>query len=344
MTPDLYSPFTINRSSPELSISLISPNPMKLRLILFCCLSVVMTGTAQRRPPPFGGGRGPGGAQQQDYGSSQSRSNEVSLRISGGYRYVEANGIPVHPTGSFPNRNNPNSVRPQRHQFRLTLNPQANPKATALGLGPFGIALNGVLLEPGAAEFWQRNFNSGWQYEAKGGRINLGLDQHNAHVQPTGSYHYHGMPIGLVDRLYQKDRMLLIGYAADGFPIYARYGLREPMNPKSGIVGIQPSYRIKRGVRSGGPGGNYDGTFVQDYEYVKGLGHLDNCNGRFGVTPEYPNGIYHYYITDKWPYLPRAYRGTPDNSFSRRGPGGPGGPRGGGSGRRGPPGRRPGGF
>ncbi|MGB0582098.1 MAG: YHYH protein, partial [Limisphaerales bacterium] len=269
-------------------------------------------------------------------------SNQVSLRISGSYRYVSGNSIPVHPTGQFPNRNNPNSVRPQNNQYRLTMNPRMAQQATPLGLGPFGIALNGVVLEPGAAEFWQRNFNSGWQYEAKGGRINLGLDQHNAHVQPTGSYHYHGMPIGLVNRLAKSNpnQMVLIGYAADGFPIYARWGYRNPLDAKSGVVVMKPSYKLRSGNRPSGPGGRFDGTFVQDYEFAKGTGHLDDCNGRFGVTPEYPGGIYHYFVTDQWPYLSRQFRGTPDSSFLRRGPGGggPGGRRGPPHGRRGPPG------
>ena len=52
------------------------------------------------------------------------------------------------------------------------------------------------------------------------------------------------------------------------------------------------------------------GTFTQDFEYVAGLGDLDECNGRFGVTPEFPNGIYHYYITDAFPYIQRCVKGT----------------------------------
>ena len=51
------------------------------------------------------------------------------------------------------------------------------------------------------------------------------------------------------------------------------------------------------------------GTFTQDYEYVAGSGDLDECNGRFGVTPEFPAGIYAYYATQSWPYLPRCWRG-----------------------------------
>jgi hypothetical protein len=50
------------------------------------------------------------------------------------------------------------------------------------------------------------------------------------------------------------------------------------------------------------------GFFVEDYEYT-GAGDLDEHNGRFCVTPEYPNGIYCYYATvdEDWnsayPYL-----------------------------------------
>ena len=51
------------------------------------------------------------------------------------------------------------------------------------------------------------------------------------------------------------------------------------------------------------------GTFTQDYEYVAGSGDLDECNGRTGVTPEFPKGIYHYYATDSYPYLQRCVKG-----------------------------------
>ena len=51
------------------------------------------------------------------------------------------------------------------------------------------------------------------------------------------------------------------------------------------------------------------GTFTQDYEFVAGAGDLDECNGRTGVTPEFPNGIYHYYATDTYAYLQRCLKG-----------------------------------
>ena len=40
-----------------------------------------------------------------------------------------------------------------------------------------------------------------------------------------------------------------------------------------------------------------------------GLGDLDECNGRTGVTPEFPKGIYHYYATDTFPHLQRCVKG-----------------------------------
>lgn len=74
------------------------------------------------------------------------------------------------------------------------------------------------------------------------------------------------------------------------------------------------SYRLKTTASSGRPSTSIAnlglGVFTQDYEYVAGLGDLDECNGRTGVTPEFPNGIYHYYITDSYPYIQRCVKGT----------------------------------
>ncbi|MFK7778874.1 MAG: YHYH protein, partial [Gimesia sp.] len=36
---------------------------------------------------------------------------------------------------------------------------------------------------------------------------------------------------------------------------------------------------------------------------------------------EFPDGTYHYYLTEDFPFIPRNYRGTPDSSFQKRGPG-----------------------
>ena len=264
--------------------------------------------------------------QQKGQSSRNTRSgnmeNEVKITSRGNYRYITSNGIPDHKTGRFPNRNNPNSISEQNHSYRVPLKPKKARVMTRVSLSVFGVAVNGVPFDPGAAEFWQNNRTSGWQYEALSGKINLGMDSSNAHVQPGGKYHYHGFPMGLVKKLGGENRMPLIGYAADGFPIYTPWAYDDPRDAKSKLRVMRPSFKVKKGTRSGGPGEKYDGTFVQDYEYVKGSGDLDQCNGRFGVTPEYPDGTYHYFITQEFPFISRNFRGTPDSSFMKRGPGG----------------------
>jgi hypothetical protein len=251
-------------------------------------------------------------------------TNRVSITVSGGERVVRANGWPDHPAGKFPNRGNPNTLSPQSYDFHLPLNPQVAPEPCGGNGAWFGVALNGVPFEPGTAEFW--NGEREWNYEARSGFINLGLDQNNAHVQPTGAYHYHGLPVGLIGKLGgDGKRMLMVGYAADGFPIYTSYAHTSANDPDSPLKKMRSSYQLKKGERTGGPGGKYDGRFTADYEFVKGSGDLDECNGRFGVTPEFPQGTYHYCITDEFPQLARFWRGTPDPGFFKRGPG-PGGP------------------
>jgi len=39
------------------------------------------------------------------------------------------------------------------------------------------------------------------------------------------------------------------------------------------------------------------GYSIEDFEFVSGLGDLDEHNGRTCVTPDYPSGIYAYFVT-----------------------------------------------
>ncbi|WP_020593171.1 YHYH protein [Kiloniella laminariae] len=211
--------------------------------------------------------------------------SKVEVTEDSRYRYIRANGIPDHTTGSFPNRNNPNRIETQNHHFRVPLIPEINPTARDAGLMTIGIALNGIPFDPAANEFWKKDRNSGWRYEALSGKINLGLDQNNAHVQPNGAYHYHGLPTGLIRSWSDRQHSPLIGYAADGFPIYVLYGLDKPEDPGSTIRSLTSSYQLRPGTRNGGPGGRHDGTFVQDYHYLPQAGDLDECNGRLVHHP-----------------------------------------------------------
>jgi hypothetical protein len=245
-------------------------------------------------------------------GLAANPSNQVETRTEGEFRIIQSNGIPDHATGMFPNRGNPNTITEQNHNFRVAMAPVKSGQATPLGMHPFGVAVNGIPFDPGAAEYWNDDPGSGWRHEALSPSLDLGLDRNYAHVQPSGAYHYHGRPTGLLDRLGAPAKMALAGWAADGFPIYA--------------TGDRSSYRLKSGTRPGGtagPGGNHDGTYVQDYEYVAGLGNLDECNGKTGPTPDYPGGTYYYVLSENWPVVPRCFQSAPDSSFFRKGP--PGG-------------------
>ncbi|MGV6812885.1 MAG: YHYH protein [Brevirhabdus sp.] len=247
---------------------------------------------------------------------------QVEISTQGGMRIITANGVPTHAVGRFPNAGNPNKIRAQRYRFEMPLNPSKG-RARAPGRGAlFGVAVNGVPFDPGAAEFWRGNPQSGWQYEALGGAVALGLDTNYGHVQPTGAYHYHGLPVGLLQQLGWKssDASPLIGWAADGFPIYAMTA-----RVKGGVQRMHSSWRLKSGQRPGGsgPGGNHDGAFVQDFEYVAGSGSLDEANGAVVRTDEYPDGTYAYFLTQEFPVIPRLLSGVADPSFRKRRGGGP---------------------
>ncbi|MBL4633517.1 MAG: YHYH protein, partial [Kofleriaceae bacterium] len=145
----------------------------------------------------------------------------------------------------------------------------------------------------------------------------------DAHTQPSGAYHYHGTPLALIAQLNPNSAtsMTLVGWAADGFPMYSVEGYADTSDASSAIVDIESSYQTVSTAGSGRP--SIDdfplGHFIQDWEYVEGSGDLDECNGRFGVTPEFPEGIYHYYLTKTYPFIQRCVKGT-STSTSTGGP------------------------
>lgn len=298
-------------------------------LIFFVSIVVFSLAKAQRR-----GGPPPSRAHTVTQSSGKLKlvqaiqmpvvPSDVSIQVEGDERVIRANGIPYHSTGAFPNRGNPHEIEIQSYEYRIPAHPETARRTTPLGMHNFGIAVNGVPFDPGAAEWYLGDRSSIWQYEPLSGAIGLGIDMSHAHVQPTGAYHYHGLPKGLFDsiKLRASAHSPIVGWAADGFPIYALYGYSDAGNSKSKIKAMKSSYRLKVGRRPSGrdqPGGNYDGTFVADFEYVKGYGDLDENNGRVTITPEFPDGTYAYFLTETWPVIPRSYRGTPSRDFMRRG-------------------------
>ena len=296
--------------------------------------------------------------------STPPATPKVTIVVRGEKRIIEANGIPDHKVGTYPNRGNPNRIAEQRYHFEIPVHPQPASKASPSRPGAlWGVALNGVVFDPGTAEVYNDGERSNpWKYEAllsntlQGTtpkiRTGLGIDENHAHVQPTGAYHYHGLPTLLIAQLSGGEKkMAHVGWAADGYPVYAVYGYAQAEDASSPIKTLSSSYRLKTQPRPGdgktAPTGQPTGAFGLDFEYVEGLGDLDEFGGRHGVTPEFPKGTYYYVLTEDYPFVPRKFKGTPDPSFSTKG--GPGnnsngrGPQGAPTGRPGPGGPPPGG-
>jgi hypothetical protein len=264
--------------------------------------------------------------------------SKYSWSSDGTNRMLIGNGIPNHEVGTFPNSNNPNSISEQNVSKSFTLCPSIIYESGLELVGPamaIAYALNSVKFDPATAgrcndagECSLARGEGNWNIEALGHEtFDFGDDMNHAHVQPNGAYHYHGIPELLIDFLGDQDGMTLVGWASDGFPVYVRYGYADPENSQSQLKALTTSYRLKSQPDEnrpntltailGGPNANSNinkpipmGAFTQDYEYVEGLGDLDECNGIFGVTPEFPDGIYYYVVTDDFPFFTRCLKGN----------------------------------
>jgi hypothetical protein len=262
----------------------------------------------------------------------------VTITVRGEKRIIEANGIPAHKVGTYPNRGNPNRIGEQRYRFEIPVHPKPADQAAPQRPGAlWGVALNGVVFDPGTAEVYNDGDRSNpWKYEALMSntlqgvtpkiRTGLGIDENHAHVQPNGAYHYHGLPTLLIAQLSGgEQKMTHVGWAADGYPIYAVYGYSDAADAASPVKALRSSYRLKTQPRPGdgktAPTGQPNGAFGLDFEYVDGLGDLDEFGGRQGVTPEFPKGTYYYVLTEDYPFVPRKLKGTPDPSFNTKGSG-----------------------
>jgi len=100
----------------------------------------------------------------------------------------------------------------------------------------------------------------------------------------------------------------ILGYAFDGNPIYGPYGYSNSLDSNSAVARMTSSYSLKPNRLDGPSIDTYPlSSFVEDFEYIHRSGSLDENNGRFCVTPEYPSGTYAYFMTisaDNTPVYP----------------------------------------
>ncbi|MCA9713465.1 MAG: YHYH protein [Myxococcales bacterium] len=255
-------------------------------------------------------------ATARDIQRDQEFAATVSVSQDGSQCVFESNTIPNHDfddaTASFAT-----PVAEVPRTLSIPRNPSAAAAPTGLTLDSLdAVMLNGVVVDLFSAGCWNVGdgfigcfeLNTPWRKDPMHPSNTFGADAHHAHTQPDGTYHYHGDPVAMWDESPGDNGSPVIGFAADGFPIYGGY-FNDGGNLRRAVSG----YTLKPGTRpsgADGPGGAYDGTYIDDFEFT-GAGDLDECNG---MTVD---GQYGYYVTDAYPWLLRCFHGTPDPSFKK---------------------------
>ncbi|MBU6408924.1 MAG: YHYH protein [Verrucomicrobia bacterium] len=310
---------------------------------------------------------------------------------SSNWVYVRASGLACYTMGPWYLDTNhtrmfPNLPDNQRYFYRIPRTNGVPTAKTATGGGMIGMAVDGVaIFNSWDAYSWdtasnadEQNGNGYWNRDAYVNE-SVSFDPANAHQQQSGTYHYHADPIGLryllgdnVDfnpstKAYTESTNAptqhspIIGWMADGFPLYGPYGYSNPTNPASGIRRMVSGYVPRNGedgsqnlaavgrgdlpqwavrlfnVSSNQTGPNVSpqyplGRYMEDNDYLGDLINsktgtnyqqgvdfdLDEYNGRWCVTPEFPDGTYAYFVaidsngTPAFPYdIGRGFHGDP---------------------------------
>ncbi|MEY8099788.1 YHYH protein [Falsihalocynthiibacter sp. S25ZX9] len=298
-------------------------NTTKLKLLAFLC-TVCTSGSATAhditdavlidRSANCAAYAGSYSATATDVQNAATYAASVVITKEGDTCKISSNAVPNHDfnaTGRFATQ-----FSEQNQNFSVPASPVAADNPTPLSLRyDNAVFLNGVKLDLMAAGcYGVGNGNIGcndmaspYRYDPLGAGKKFGADEHNAHTQPDGTYHYHGNPMALFEQSDAIKASPVIGFAADGFPIFGSFIAGD------GQVRLATtSYQLKAGERDGGPGDPYDGTFIDDWEYVDGSGDLDVCNGMV------QEGVYGYVVTESYPHVMACFTGKPDPSFQKR--------------------------
>ena len=304
------------------------------------------------------------------------------ISYSNDWVYIRTTGLASHlmgpwylnaaKTNLFPNYPSNRSIL-----YRIPRTPTIPINKIGTSLGTIGRYVNGVSMFDSRDAFSYSNSNSTdsrpnngitgdgiWNRDAYVNE-SVTFDAGNAH-QAGPTYHYHANPPGLrhqlgdsVDHDFETNTYTenfnsyhspILGWAADGLPIYGPYAYSDANNPSSTVRRMVSGYQKRDGTngttnlaamgrttlpawaatfqnrnanlsanQQGPPVNNAYvlGRYIEDYDFLNS-GDLDQHNGRRCVTPEFPGGTYAYFITiaaDGTPVFPyamgREYYGTP---------------------------------
>ena len=227
---------------------------------------------------------------------------------------------------------------PREFEFRIPLHPEpGRGRHARVPVGMIGTFVNGLPIY-NQLEALSWNGANLWHYDAV-------AQNDDGRLTATGHPRAeltHPAAAGLLEELVRNGsrHSPLIGFALDGYPVYGPWASANP-DGTGGLRRMRSSYRLRAiAQRRTWPDGTRltpgqfgpdvsasdpPGTFAEDYEYAPGSGDLDEFNGRFAATPEYPGGTYAYFLTTgddgrlAFPYLigPR-FLGRVDASAERR--------------------------
>jgi len=244
-----------------------------------------------------------------DTGYDGIETNVQQVQFSDYNVYISCTCIPGYDIGPW--IANPNIPVNQNFVYKITRTPEQNTGTLVeTPMGHTGVWSNGVSIF---------NAKDGMSFENEGiwnqNAVvveGISFDDCLGHPAPNGEYHHHLNPTCLYDDENTSDHAPIIGYAFDGFPIYGAYGYTN-VDGTGGISRMESSYQLRSiSVRTSLPDGtvlsasqygpevsvSYPlGYYIEDHEFIAESGDLDEHNGRFCITPEYPEGIYAYFVT-----------------------------------------------
>jgi hypothetical protein len=302
--------------------------------------------------------------------SSPAYAGVTQVQYSTNWVYLRSTGLGYHVMGPWygdaaHTQNFPNFPANTNVLYRIPRSPAVPTTKTLTGLGVIGYGVDGVALFDNRDAFSYRNA-SATDASPVNGLTGDGVWNRDAYVneamtfdpafahQAGATYHYHANTPALryllgdnVDynattKAYAEKSTAptkhspILGYMADGYPVYGPYGYSSATNSGSGIRRMISGY-VKRDGTNGttnltstgrttlpawaqraqgrttltsgqtGPAVNTTytlGHYLEDYDYLGDVGKtqgvdfdLDLYNGRFCVTPEYPSGTYAYFVS-----------------------------------------------
>ncbi len=150
------------------------------------------------------------------------------------------------------------------------------------------MGVNGVKYDPSSAEYFENTStgenNIDWHVEARY-IFSANFGNNGGHLNPFGEYHYHDVPADYFADDLSIDGSAhspIVGYSADGFPMYYKYIYSDPEDNTSTIMEAASGLTLKTGTRPGdgvsAPDGDYTGLYYEDYEYFSANTVLDECN------------------------------------------------------------------